>query len=331
MSSPLQDLHRSLDGHFAEAERSWKATSRFGPPGRLARSALRRLTRPLTARQRLVDEALSGALRQLSALSPLDPMSLEALRADHTVVAETDVGRLLLHADDKVMTPLIQRDGHWELPEATLLRETIRPGSVVLDVGANVGYMTALAARMAGSEGLVVAVEPEPANVALLRANLWLNGLENVRVLPIAAWSARDMLPLRLNADNRGDHRVGVAAGAEPLRLVPAAPLDDLLGNLVVDVVKVDTQGSEHEAILGLRATLSRSPDAVILAEFWLDGPAERGIAPRDVLRTYRDAGFAISLLGEDGRPSPTSDDGVIAACESCDGRFVNLVLRRAI
>ena len=78
----------------------------------------------------------------------------------------------------------------------------------MLDVGANVGYMTALAARMAGSEGLVVAVEPEPANVALLRANLWLNGLENVRVLPIAAWSARDMLPLRLNADNRGDHRV---------------------------------------------------------------------------------------------------------------------------
>ena len=123
----------------------------------------------------------------------------------------------------------------------------------------------------------------------------------------------------------------GVAAGAEPLRLVPAAPLDDLLGNLVVDVVKVDTQGSEHEAILGLRATLSRSPDAVILAEFWLNGPAERGIAPRDVLRTYRDAGFAISLLGEDGRPSPTSDDGVIAACESWDGRFVNLVLRRAI
>jgi FkbM family methyltransferase len=202
----------------------------------------------------------------------------------------------------------------------------------MLDVGANVGYMTALAARAAGSEGLVIAVEPAPDNLALLRANVWLNRLENVRVLPIAAWSRRDLLPLRFNPDNRGDDQVGASGAPDPAsaRLVPAAPLDDLLGGLSVDVVKVDTQGSDHEVIEGLSATLDASPEAVILAEFWLDGLAERGIDPRHVLRGYRGKGLSIALLREDGQARAASDDEVVAACEAWEGRFVNLVLRRA-
>jgi FkbM family methyltransferase len=248
--------------------------------------------------------------------------------AGEVTVVDTDVGRLLLHADDRVMTPLIQRDRYWEAPEGRFLRSAIQPGATVVDVGANVGYMTLLAARAAGPDGLVVAVEPEAANLALLRANLWLNGVDNARVLGVAAWSRRELLPLWFNADNRGDHRVGVEATAGAPR-VSAIPLDELLGDLVLDVVKIDTQGSDHEALAGMTQTLSRSPDVAVLTEFWLDGLEQRSASPRDVLEGYRDAGFTIALLADDGQDSPASDQQVLDACEAWPGRFVNLVLRR--
>jgi FkbM family methyltransferase len=276
----------------------------------------------------MVDEALAAGVAELEALTALDVLAMQLPRADEVMLAETDVGSMLLHSGDRVMTPLIRRDRHWEAPEARFLRAAIRPGATVLDVGANVGYMTLLAAHAVGPAGQVVAVEPEPANLALLRANVWLNGFASVRVLPVAAWSRRELLPLRFNRDNRGDHQVGVP-GEPAARLVPAAPLDELLGDLTVDVVKVDTQGSDHEAIAGLAATLARSPGAVVLAEFWLGGFEQRGLAPRDVLRGYRDAGFDVAVLQQNGSRARTGDDEVIAACEASELGFLNLVLQQ--
>ena len=242
-------------------------------------------------------------------------------------VVDTDVGRLLLHSADRVMTPLIERDRYWEAPEGRFLRAAIRPGSTVVDVGANVGYMTLLAARAAGPDGVVVAVEPEPANVALLRANLWLNGADDVRVLEIAAWSRQELLPLWFNPDNRGDHRVGVDA-TEDAPLVRALPLDDLLEDLVLDVVKIDTQGADHEALAGMSEALARSPNVAVLTEFWLDGLEQRSVAPETVLRTYRELGFDIAVLEDDGTSRKASDQEALDVCEASGVRFINLVLR---
>ena len=56
------------------------------------------------------------------------------------VDAPTDVGPLLLHADDQVITPAIQQDGCWEAAEGAWLRATVRRGDTVIDCGANIGY-----------------------------------------------------------------------------------------------------------------------------------------------------------------------------------------------
>jgi FkbM family methyltransferase len=323
----MRGLQRSRSGVHREADASWDQPSRLGAAGRVARAGLRRVTRPLTVRQRMVDDTLAAGLGELGELGALDALAGDLPAADEVTVVDTDVGRLLLHAGDTVMTPLIQRDRLWEAPEGRFLRAAIRPGATVLDVGANVGYMTLLAVCAAGPNGFVVAVEPEPGNLTLLRANLWLNGVRNARVLPVAAWSQRELLPLRFNTENRGDHQVGVE-GPVGARLVPAAPLDELLGDLPVDVIKVDTQGVDHEAIAGLSQTLARNPDATVLAEFWLDGFAERGISPLEVLRGYRRAGLTIALLEDDGRARESSDTDIMRTCETSQVRFVNLVLR---
>ena len=245
------------------------------------------------------------------------------------VRVETDVGPLLLHAHDTVMTPIIAATKAWEAAEGAWLRGVLRRGQTVVDVGANVGYFTLLAARAVGPTGSVVAVEPEHANVRLLRANVWLNRCDNVRIVPAAAAAGRGLLALRRSASNAGDHQVHAVAG-EADALVAAVALDDVLGEAAVDVVKIDTQGADHLVVQGLTRTLRARPTAQVLVEFWLDGMDERGIDAAEVLAGYRALGRAIAVLDDEGIASPAGDEAVLEAARATPGRFLNLVLGRA-
>ena len=71
------------------------------------------------------------------------------------------------------MRPWIEHYGVWEPIEASFIRGRLKPGMTLLDIGANVGYFSILGARAVGPSGTVVAIEPEPANYALLCANIW--------------------------------------------------------------------------------------------------------------------------------------------------------------
>jgi len=64
-----------------------------------------------------------------------------------------------------------------------------------------------------------------------------------------------------------------------------------------------------------------------VLAEFWLDGMAARGVTPADVLASYRAARRPLLLLEDGGRAGPATDEAIVAACEARPGRFVNVVL----
>jgi FkbM family methyltransferase len=249
-----------------------------------------------------------------------------ALNAVEVMEVETELGGIYLHAADAVMTPLIRRDGRWEADECAFLRSVLRTGNTFLDVGANVGYMSVLAGRAVGHGGRVLALEPEHRNLNLLRANLWRHRVPG-RVIPCAAYSFSGYLRLVPSEVNRGDHRVfeGLSGG----RLVPCARLDDLLEATRIDVAKIDTQGADHEVIVGMPRLIAANPGMVILTEFWLTGLEERDVDPAATLDAYRGLGFTISMLADGGMPRRASNRDVIAACEAWDGRFVNLVLTR--
>jgi FkbM family methyltransferase len=252
----------------------------------------------------------------------------DPLQARDVVTVETDVGRLLLHAADKVMTPIIAASGTWEAAEGAWLRSVILPADTVIDVGANIGYFSVLAAKAVGPRGTVVAVEPDPANLRLLRANLWQNGCDNVRVVAAAATDARRLLALRRSSSNAGDHQVH-DEGDVGDTLVAGVALDDLLDGDPVDVIKIDTQGVDHLVVDGLRRTLSSCPTAQTLAEFWLDGMEARGVDAAGVLEGYSALGRSISVLDGQGAAVPASHDEVLRAAEAAQGRFLNLVLGR--
>jgi len=234
------------------------------------------------------------------------------------IEVETVAGPLLVHRDDTVMTRVLRDHGTWEAPETRFVMSSLRRGNTFLDVGANVGYFSVLAARNVGAGGLVIAVEPEARNLELLRANLEracrTSGATGT-VLALAAHSEPCSLPLELDELNRGNHRLAPGGGSGPV--VRCERLDDLLpevlGGRLVDVIKVDVQGFEHEAITGLLQTVTAAPDIVIVSE--LPGPETDavGIGAERILERYHELGFTLSLFDDRGELHPMPAAAILA------------------
>jgi len=255
---------------------------------------------------------------------------IEAAALSGAVSAVTDVGEMLLHGHDRVITPTIVRTGRWEPQLADALRAVVRPGMVAVDVGANVGYFVRVLAALVGPAGRVVAIEPDPANLALLRANV-RDVVTPVDVIAAAAWESPKTLRLTLCVENTGDHRIAVRAAEREVIDVEGVVLDEVLED-GVDVVVLDTQGTEHLVLRGARAVLARHRP-IVFAEFWPDGLREAGTDPLDVLREYREAGFHLRLMEGTG-PSLADDvpaEAILEAALAIDPeRFGTLMLRPA-
>jgi hypothetical protein len=91
--------------------------------------------------------------------------------------------------------------GTWEPDLAGLLRRRLRPGDTFIDVGANIGCMTALAGRLVGPRGTVVAIKPCPAAIAALQETVARNDLTNVRLVACAVSDRGHELPLLWSRD----------------------------------------------------------------------------------------------------------------------------------
>lgn len=168
--------------------------------------------------------------------------------------------QLYVHGEqDRHVSLCIREDGVWEPFETSLMLSLLRPGDVFIDVGANIGYFSVLAASVVGAQGAVFAFEPEPDNYRLLQANAELNRLEHcITAVEAALSDVAGEGQLFLSEDNLGDHQV--YAGDDQRSSLPIALCNGsqyFEGRLQrLDLLKVDTQGSEFQVIAGLMPLL---------------------------------------------------------------------------
>jgi FkbM family methyltransferase len=151
------------------------------------------------------------------------------------------------------------------------LQKIVRRGSVVYDVGANVGLFSMRFAQWVGADGWVYALEPNPVCVYFLRANLEQCGVRNATILPVAAARARGECEFTLNY---GSSLIGVvgdsAAAWKPghrIR-VAQAPLDVLISELDLrppDFVKIDVEGAEGSVVSGMMQTLRSARPGLLI------------------------------------------------------------------
>jgi FkbM family methyltransferase len=148
-----------------------------------------------------------------------------------------------------------------------LLDRLVSPGATVVDVGANIGYNTVHAARLAGPRGRVVAVEPTPDNLEVLRRNVESAELDNVVVEPVAAGREAGVRALFVRGARSAVNSLfadSCYASVTDVLQVAVLPLDELVEG-PVDVVKIDVEGAELDVLEGMPRLLRAPPKALIV------------------------------------------------------------------
>lgn len=160
----------------------------------------------------------------------------------------------------------------FEQATTKLIESTVRPGMVVLDIGAHAGYYTLLAARGTGSEGRVYAFEPEPENFKLLTKNVEANGYLNITPVNLAVCNEVGSRTLFVTSLDNGRHSMYHHNLPESGQVdVDSITVDKFLegeGWPAVGLIKVDVEGAESEVLEGMEELFSRSEDLKFIIEF---------------------------------------------------------------
>lgn len=170
-------------------------------------------------------------------------------------------------------TPQSYWMGAHEPDVQALFQTTIKPGMVVYDCGANIGFFSLLLARLVGPGGRVFAFEPSSGSLACLEAGIGLNGFGNVTPVPEAVWHQTEVLRFvrgESGASLASDHVVGTFGDnvQEGWVEVNAVSLDEFVyarGNPAPDFVKIDVEGAEGHALRGARRLLAERRPQLLL------------------------------------------------------------------
>lgn len=177
------------------------------------------------------------------------------------------------------------------------LRELLSSGDTFVDVGANEGYFSVVAATQVGSKGRIIAVEPQTRLGEVLRRNFALNRCENITTVVAAISDQPGTAELRLTPDmNNG--ATGFAPAARyrlPTQPIRCLTLEGLLAEQQVVgpiVLKMDIEGWEHEAILGSRELFRSGRVRALVLELHPQLLVARGLDPEALPKFLRECGY---------------------------------------
>lgn len=188
-----------------------------------------------------------------------------------------------------------------------LADQLVEPGSVVWDIGANMGLFAFAAACKTGAAGRVIAVEADPYNANLLRRSVAIQPATSARVevIPVAISDQVGIATFQIAQRNRATNALrgfgsSQMGGVREEQLVPTFTLDTIDEHLPApDVLKIDVEGAEILALSGGRNVLERQP--VLICEV----SKQNSSTVAQMLRAF---GYEFFDAEDDQRRSPVDD-----------------------
>lgn len=229
---------------------------------------------------------------------------------------------------DRLLALYLWKYGVLERFELELARSLIVPGSVVLDVGANIGFHAIHFAKCTGPTGHVYAFEPEPDNFAVLQANIAASGLSHITARELAISDTIGTVDLYVSASHRGDHRIFSTPERRNVIKVNSTTLDAMFSSSPqsISLIKIDVQGAEAEVLRGMRGLLEAHPEAAVVAEFSPALMREMSREPLEVVHELASLSRTIERIDETSARCIVSDLDELVHL-SATARDMNLLL----
>lgn len=165
--------------------------------------------------------------------------------------------RMLLDLEDKGISRSLLLFGTREIDHKIILEKVLKPGMAVLDIGANLGYYVLMEMGLVGPKGRMIAVEPSPSNIELLKRNLALNGHAHITVVPgaVSDKSGEKEFFLAHQSNLNTFHATGTGAKflsgkVEVVRTYTVPELARIHGK--PDLIRMDVEGHEVEVFNGM-------------------------------------------------------------------------------
>ncbi len=185
--------------------------------------------------------------------------------------------------------------GLYEPETYELFKKIIKPGMIVVDIGAHIGYFTRLFSTLVGPTGRVYAFEADPENFALLIKNT--RGFRNIEKINLACTEKTGMIDF-WRGEKTGTHSTIQASFHSQKIAVPCISLDEWMKResvLRIDLIKMDIEGGERAAFLGMAKTLKDT--RVLVTEFAPALIEAAGGTPDEFLNTLESYGFQVSPI----------------------------------
>ena len=218
--------------------------------------------------------------------------------------------RMVLDKTDMDLSRQIEMLGVYstETFERIILEKYLKKGQTVLDIGANLGFYSMLSRSIVGPTGKIFSFEASKDNINLIDMSINENKFENVTVIHTAISDKTGQGCLYVSPYYNSEHSLfdyhyssGKNTGKKasiPLETVDHF-LENKIGNMNADIIKMDIEGSESRALEGMKSTISYNDEITLITEFWPQGFKNCNKEPKEFLESLDFFGFKISHIDE--------------------------------
>ncbi|MBI0577793.1 FkbM family methyltransferase [Neobacillus cucumis] len=224
-------------------------------------------------------------------------------------------GKLIVPANDLGIGPDLIIHGAYDIGLTKYFMSTVRPGDVVVDIGANVGLFSILAGYLVGDSGKVYCFEANKSIFQFLQDNISMNWLrKTVHPFNKAIYSSQDILTFTIDA---GNHTLSTLYEVDQWNKngyhdsliqvqVESEPLDNYFNQIDhIRLLKMDIEGAEYDAFLGMEKFLTHGKIENISFEWNIPMLKERTEPLLELLKFYSNQGYTLFLMNGEGNLTP--------------------------
>jgi FkbM family methyltransferase len=226
------------------------------------------------------------------------------------IVKDVNGFYVILNGKDDCVSYTIFTSKQWEPHVQNALKRLVKPGHKVLTLGGHIGYHALLISKIVGETGKLFVFEPNPESLKFLKANMAINDVKNCTIYPMAAFSHKTSLSFNAIIDgNTGsshvDRKQNVPDNSENYITVDAINLDSMPEIDSIDILQMDIEGAEYEAVIGAQKLIDNSPNLIVIQEYspaWL----------KDIdsyLKFWRSRGYCIAQIRNSDLIEMTDDE----------------------